>query len=66
MKKFWFVFCKSDILLEKVGNGEYTIPYQEEPPTEVKVWTSIHNITPFDDAEVKTYMIDAPIIENEH
>ena len=65
MKKFWFVFCKSDIMLQKIGNGEYTIPYQEEPPTEVKEWTTIHNITPFDDSEVKTYMIDSPIIENE-
>ena len=60
--KYYFVFCKEDLLLEKKADGSYTIPYQEEPPTEVKAWTNILNITPMDDgSEVKTYRIDAPI-----
>ncbi len=65
MKRFWFVFCKSDLLLEKTNDGKYTVPCQENPPTETKEWTTIHNITPFADAEVKTYLIDSPIIESE-
>lgn len=65
MKRFWFVFCKSDLLLEKINDGKYTVPCQENPPTETKEWTTIHNITPFADAEVKTYLIDSPIIESE-
>ena len=64
--KYYFVFCKEDLLLEKKAekkaDGSYTIPYQEEPPTEVKAWTNILNITPMDEgSEVKTYRIDAPI-----
>ena len=60
--KYYFVFCKEDLLLEKKADGSYTIPYQEEPPTEVKAWTNILNITPMDDgSEVKTYRIDTPI-----
>ena len=27
MKSYWFVFCKTDIVLEKTADG-YTIPYQ--------------------------------------
>lgn len=60
MKRYYFVFCKDDLLLEKRADGTYTIPYQEEPPTEVKPWTTVLNITPLDGAEVKTYSIDAP------
>jgi len=61
-KKFWFVFCKTDLMLQRTAEGTYTIPFSEEPPTEVKPWTTIHNITPFDDGtEVKTYRIDAPV-----
>ena len=34
MKKYYFVFCKEDLLLEKLPDGTYTIPLQEEAPTE--------------------------------
>ena len=64
MKHYWFVFCKSDILLEKQGDT-YTIPYSEEPPVETKPWTTIHDITPFDDGKsVRTFYIDAPVVDN--
>lgn len=58
MKKFWFVFSKSDIMLEKTNDGYYTIPFQEDAPTEVKDGINIHNITPLDGNEVRTYRID--------
>ena len=61
MNRYWFVFCKTDLLLEKLPDGTYTIPHGEEPPVEVKPWNTIHNITPFEDAEVKTFRIDAPV-----
>lgn len=64
MKKYWFVFCKNDVLLEKKQDGTYTIPYQEEPPTVIKPWTTIHNITPLDGEEVKTYSIDLPVTDD--
>lgn len=61
MKKYWFVFYHTDLLLEKSEDGTYTIPFQEEPPTETTEQTIIHNITPLNKAEVKTYYINAPI-----
>ena len=60
MKRYYFVFCKDDLMLERQADGTYTIPLQEEPPTEIKPWTTILNITPLDDIEVKAYSIDMP------
>lgn len=64
MKKYYFVFCKDDLLLERQEDGTYTIPLQEEPPTEVKPWTVILNITPLDGIEVKAYAIDTPVTDD--
>ena len=61
MEKYYFVFCKDELLLERRSDGSYTIPLGEEPPTEVKPWTTVLNITPLDDTEVKTYAIDLPV-----
>ena len=63
-RKYWFVFCKGDLLLEKTTDGQYTIPYQEEAPTALKEWTNVHTITPFGDDDVRTYTIDGPVIDN--
>ena len=61
MKKYWFVFCKDDLLLQRSENENYTIPLQEEAPTELKPWTTVLNITPLDGIPVKAYSIDTPI-----
>ena len=66
MKRYYFVFCKDDLMLERQADGTYTIPLQEEPPTEVKPWTTIMNITPLDDIEVKAYSIDIPLLTTNH
>lgn len=63
-RKYWFVFCKGDLLLEKASDGRYTIPYQEEAPTALKEWTNVHTITPFGDDDVRTYVIDGPVTDN--
>lgn len=60
MKSYYFIFCKDDLMLERQADGTYTIPLQEEPPIEVKPWTTILNITPLDNIEVKAYSIDVP------
>ena len=52
----YFVFCQSDLVLEKVGDS-YQIP--TEPPTEVKPWTTVMDI----DGQ-KAYRIDTPIAAN--
>ena len=51
-------------MLERTGEDTYTIPLQEEPPTEIKPWTTILNITPLNNIEVKAYSIDAPLISS--
>jgi NAD(+) diphosphatase len=64
MKKYWFVFCKTDIMLEKVGE-HYTIPLSEEVPVTLHPWTHVLNVTPMEDGtEVKAVMIDQPITDN--
>lgn len=62
MKKYWFVFCHTELLLEKHPDGTYAIPHQEEPPVKTHPWTKIHNITPaFPDGEVKTFETEPPL-----
>lgn len=61
---YYFVFCKDDLLLQKLADGTYTIPCCEEPPTEVKQWTTILNITPLDGVAVKAYNIDTPVVSD--
>ena len=75
MKKYWFVFCKTELLLEKKDDGTYATPYSEEPPVEVKPWTTIHNIAPLPspygslfqmhDGEIKALRIDTPVTDDE-
>ena len=63
--KYFFVFCKEELLLEKMPDGSYTIPLCEEPPTEVKPWTHQMTITPMaDGTPVITYRIDTPITDD--
>ena len=60
MKRYYFVFCKDSLLLEEQADGTCTVPCCEEPPTEVKPWTTMLSVTPMDDGtEVRTYAIDA-------
>lgn len=64
MDKFYFIFCNGDIMLEKREDGTYTIPCQEEPPTEIHPGMNIMNVTPADGQEVRTYAIDEPVTTN--
>lgn len=64
-EKYYFVFCKDELLLEKQGDDKFTIPLQKEPPTETKPWTTILNITPIGEVDVKAYSIDYPVEESE-
>lgn len=62
MKKLWFVFCKTDLMLEKLADGTYSIPCCEKSPIELKPWTHVLNITPMEDGtEVRTFVIPEPV-----
>ena len=66
MRKYWFVFCKGDLLIEKQADGTHTIPFAEECPVSLKPWNTVHVITPFTDGkEVRTVAIDYRISETE-
>lgn len=53
----YFVFCQSDLVLEKTNDG-YRIPI--EPPVEIKPWTTVMDI----DGD-KAYRIDHPLTNQE-
>ncbi|MBR3471077.1 MAG: NAD(+) diphosphatase [Prevotella sp.] len=62
MKSYWFVFCPNELMLTPLPDGTFTIPLQEEPPTETKPWTTIHDIDPMPDGTpVKTYRTSQPL-----
>lgn len=71
MRKYWFVFCQSDIVLVKHNDGTYSVPYSEYPPIAVKPWTTVHHVTipealasgfdGYDFNEVGAFSIAAPI-----
>lgn len=56
-KKYWFVFHESNLVLEKKSDGTYTIPYQENPPFEIKDDATVHKISPLGQTEVRTFRI---------
>lgn len=50
-------------MLEKQPDGTYTVPYLDEPPTDIHPWTNIIDVTvPGDNpVTVKTYGMDRPV-----
>ncbi len=69
MKTYYFIFSKSDLLLQKQPDGTYTVPCTEEPPIEIKPWTHVMTITPTaEGVGVKTFNVDNPqsiVVTNE-
>ena len=62
---YWFIFCKTDLLLQKQADGSYTIPCSEESPIALKPWAHVLNISPMEDGtEVKAFTIDTPVTDN--
>lgn len=59
--KYWFIFNKQDLLLEKLPDGTYTIPLAEEPPVGYGDEARVHNIAPLDGVEVKAFYMEEPI-----
>ena len=62
--KYWFVFCQSALVLERHSDGSLSVPFQEEPPVEVKPWTTIHHITEIEGSDVMAYAIDHPLADH--
>lgn len=65
MKKYWFVFNKSNLLLEKTAEDLYTIPFQDNPPVKCDNRHIIHTITPLGRNEVRTFRTDKDVFDSE-
>ncbi len=63
MKSYYFVFCKDELLLEQQEDGTYSVPLSEEPPTEIKPWTTRLRVTPLNGVDVRAYNLPAPTPE---
>lgn len=64
MKTYYFVFCKESILLERTSEeGLFTIPLCEEPPIELKPWTTVLKTGQLNGIETRSYRIDSPEID---
>lgn len=46
---YWFIFSGTELLLERIEDGMYTIPTGETPPVQPKDGVSPHHITSMDD-----------------
>ena len=60
-ENYYFVFCKEDLLIEQLPDGTFTIPFAEQPPTELKPWTHLMEVTAPDGTKAYAYKIDAPV-----
>ena len=61
MKTYYFIFSKTDLLLQRTPDGGHTIPCCNNVPVKTHPWTHIMNVTPEEDGtEVKTFKIDSP------
>ena len=60
----YFVFCQSDILLQKTRDDKFVVPSSDVPPTETKPWTNIMTITLPSGEVASTYSIDSPVTDN--
>ncbi len=57
----YFIFSKSDLLLQRLPDGTLTIPSGDEPPVKTRAWTHIMTIAPMaDGTAVRTFRIDSP------
>ena len=65
MKRYWFVFYKGDIMLQKCGDGTYTIPCQEVPPTSTDGARILPVTAMADGTEVSTYSIPQPVTDDD-
>ena len=62
---YYFIFCKSDILLQRNDDGTYTIPLSDTPPLGVKPWTHIMKVGNMDDGiGSEAYYIDNPVTDD--
>ena len=60
--KHWYIFCKTELLIEQTPEGNYRVPEGEEPPIHLEPWESIRRIYPDDEdgASVHAVLVNTP------
>ncbi len=58
MKKYYYVFKDGEVLLKRLSENKYAVPYQENPPTNTDESTNILDVTSSDGTVVRAYCID--------
>ena len=61
----WLVFNSGQVLIEKKEDG-YHIPYSQQPPVEIPVGSSVHEIGYIGSIPARTYAIHHPVSGNEN
>lgn len=64
MKTYWFIFNKSELLLERCNDGTYTVPFSEESPVEPDSKHTVHTIAGTNGREIKTFCTEKTINED--
>lgn len=59
--KLWFVFCKNDILLERLSDGTYTVPTGDVPPVETADSTHILHVATMDGTDMYAFDTGHPL-----
>lgn len=58
-RSYWFIFCNGELLLQKLGDGKYTIPYLYEPPVEMNGQIHLMEVSPMEDGK-KVFTFSMP------
>lgn len=63
-EKYWFVFCKDELLLERIAGG-YRVPLQKEPPVSLAEWHTVLTLPRLEGHLSGAVRIDAPVTGRE-
>lgn len=66
MKAYWFIFHDGQLLLERLDDGTFTIPLQEESPLPLQSADRKHEVTPLDGTPVNAVAMSEPFPDSEH
>lgn len=61
---YWFVFYKDELLLQRSGNGNLTIPFGTDSPVRLADCHVVHRLTPLDGKACRTVAIDFLVPED--
>lgn len=58
--RYWFVFCKDELLLAR-RDGGYAVPFGAEPPVPLAEWNPVFVLPPLEGKPCRAVRIDRPV-----